>query len=113
MCAAPKGTGWFGAVVVNHSGRVDLRRRACQRSLGRNGRTCDQAAAGAVVVGEETFDLQELGVQDRGTGGATDRVVAEQGVLDAEDRALAHATDHRGHSLLAIAVEYRLRAVAL
>src|SRR5687767_10437690 len=56
---------------------------------------------------------EQLRVEDRGAGGAADRVVAEDDELVAEDRILANTPDHRGHAALRVAVEDRLRTVRL
>ena len=48
---------------------------------------------------EEAAGGEELGVEQGGTGGATDEVVGEQGQLDVEERAFADAADDGGHAV--------------
>src|SRR5688572_659261 len=56
---------------------------------------------------------EQLRVQHRRAGRATDRVVTEHDELVTEDRIFAHASDDRGHPSLGVAVEHGLRPVRL
>ena len=57
--------------------------------------------------------MHQLGIQDGGTGGAADSVVAEYDELPIEHGAGAQATDEGRHAAFALGVFARLRAVGL
>src|SRR5208282_2592601 len=55
--------------------------------------------------------FEELGVEQRGSGGAADGVVREHGELPVEDRAGAQASAGDGHAMAAVEIEARLGTV--
>src|SRR5690242_18563394 len=61
---------------------------------------------------EEAAGSQKFGVQERGTGGAANEVVGEQGQFYVKQWAFADATDDGGHAAARVDVAARLRAVA-
>ena len=58
---------------------------------------------------EQAFAVHQLCVQQRGTGRATDRVVAENAKFEIKYGAWAHGSNDDGHSLTAVTIQTRLR----
>ena len=49
---------------------------------------------------EEAADGEEFGIEDGGTGCATDEIVREKSELDVEERTFADAADTSGHATM-------------
>src|SRR6266568_2845824 len=56
--------------------------------------------------------LQQLGVEQRGSGGTADRIVGEQGELPVKHSTRTQAADRRGHATAGINIKARLRTIS-